>query len=84
MLREYFKGLQKALIKEVKDMKAIFDQIEAEVNQTDVDKQSAAIERKNLLIKNKNLITPCLSNKVFYSVINSEDTVSRVSAMNDA
>ncbi|GJV28371.1 retrovirus-related pol polyprotein from transposon TNT 1-94 [Tanacetum coccineum] len=55
MLKEHFEGIQKALIKEVKDMKAIFDQMKAEVDQNAVD-----------------------------NVINSEDTISRVSAMHDA
>ncbi|GJS66296.1 retrovirus-related pol polyprotein from transposon TNT 1-94 [Tanacetum coccineum] len=54
-----FERIQTALVKEVKEMKEIFKQMEAEVKQNVVDKQCADIERKNLLIKNKNMIADC-------------------------
>ncbi|GKD78010.1 retrovirus-related pol polyprotein from transposon TNT 1-94 [Tanacetum coccineum] len=68
-LKEHFEGIQTALVKEVKEMKEIFKQIEAEVEQNAVDKQCADIERKNLLIENENLIDDCLSNELLYSVM---------------
>nr|GEU34678.1 ribonuclease H-like domain-containing protein [Tanacetum cinerariifolium] len=40
MLKEHFEGIQKALTKEIKEMKAIFDELEAEVGQN-------AVNRKN-------------------------------------
>nr|GEV88971.1 hypothetical protein [Tanacetum cinerariifolium] len=40
MLKEHFKGIQKALTKEIKEIKAIFDELEAEVDQN-------AVNRKN-------------------------------------
>ncbi|GJT71504.1 hypothetical protein Tco_1030790 [Tanacetum coccineum] len=83
-LKEQFEGIQKALIKEVKEMKEIFEQIEAEVDQNDVDMKSAKIERKNLLIENENLIVDCLSTELLYSVMNDVNTVSRFSKMHDA
>ncbi|GJR62373.1 hypothetical protein Tco_1504535 [Tanacetum coccineum] len=58
-LKEHFEGVQKALIKEVKEIKEIFEQIEAEVGQNAVDKESAEIEKKILLIENENLIADC-------------------------
>ncbi|GJV58955.1 hypothetical protein Tco_1465055 [Tanacetum coccineum] len=67
---KHFEGIQKALIKEVKEIKEIFKQMEAEVEQNVVDKQCADIERKNLLIENKNLIAGCLSHELLYSVMN--------------
>ncbi|GJV76961.1 hypothetical protein Tco_1508545 [Tanacetum coccineum] len=45
-LKQHFEGVQKALFKEVKEMKEIFDQMAAEVDQNAVDKQCAKIERK--------------------------------------
>nr|GEU99960.1 hypothetical protein [Tanacetum cinerariifolium] len=39
MLKEYFKGIQKALTKEIKEMKAIFDELEAKVDQNAVNKK---------------------------------------------
>ncbi|GJY63951.1 hypothetical protein Tco_0465411 [Tanacetum coccineum] len=83
-IKEHFKGIQKALINEVKEMKEVFDQIEAEVDQHAVDKKCDKIKRKNLLIENENLIADCLSKEVFYTTINSVFTVSRFSDMHDA
>nr|GEV20852.1 integrase, catalytic region, zinc finger, CCHC-type, peptidase aspartic, catalytic [Tanacetum cinerariifolium] len=67
-------GIQTALIKEVKEIKEIIEQMEAEVEQNDVDKKCAKTERKNLLIKNENLRADCLSNELLYSVMNFMNT----------
>ncbi|GJS73549.1 retrovirus-related pol polyprotein from transposon TNT 1-94 [Tanacetum coccineum] len=45
-----------ALTKEIKEMKDIFTELEAEVDQNGVDRKHDEIERKNLLIANDNLI----------------------------
>ncbi|GJU72590.1 retrovirus-related pol polyprotein from transposon TNT 1-94 [Tanacetum coccineum] len=67
-LKEHFEGVQKALFTEVKEMEEIFDQMNNEVDQNDVDKQCAEIERKNLFIANENLIDNCLSNQLMFAV----------------
>ncbi|GKC01226.1 integrase, catalytic region, zinc finger, CCHC-type containing protein [Tanacetum coccineum] len=76
--------IPKGLTKEVKEMKEIFKQMEAKVDQNAVEKKSAKIERKNLLIENENLIADCLSKEVFYTAINYVLTVSRFSEMHEA
>nr|GEW35687.1 hypothetical protein [Tanacetum cinerariifolium] len=63
-LKDNFKGIQKALTKEIKEMKDIFEELEEEVAQNVVDRKHDAIERKNLLIANDNLIAK-LSKEVF-------------------
>ncbi|GJV79806.1 hypothetical protein Tco_1515676 [Tanacetum coccineum] len=83
-LKEHFEGIQKALTKEVKEMKEFFDELEAEVDQNVVNRKYDEIERKNLLIANDNLIVDCLSKDVFYIATNSELTVSRFTEMHDA
>ncbi|GKD16296.1 hypothetical protein Tco_1205454, partial [Tanacetum coccineum] len=83
-LKEHFEGIQKALTKEIKEMKDIFEELEAEVDQNVVHRKHAEIERKNLLIANDNLIADCLSKDVFYITTNSELTVSRFTEMHDA
>ncbi|GJV08027.1 integrase, catalytic region, zinc finger, CCHC-type containing protein [Tanacetum coccineum] len=83
-VKEHFEGIQTALIKEVKEIKEIFKQMEAEVEQNDVDKKCAEIKRKNLLIKNENLLADCLSNELLYSVMNAINIVSRYFEMHDA
>ncbi|GJY13869.1 hypothetical protein Tco_0383178 [Tanacetum coccineum] len=70
-----------ALTKEIKD---IFEELEAKVDQNVVDRKHDEIERKNLLIANDNLIADCLSKEVFYIATNSELTVSRFTEMHDA
>ncbi|GJR77547.1 hypothetical protein Tco_0089912 [Tanacetum coccineum] len=65
-------------------MKAVFENMEAEVDQNAVDKKCGEIERRNLLIMNENLIAECLSKDVFYTATDSVLNVSRFSDMHDA
>ncbi|GKB14534.1 hypothetical protein Tco_0848457 [Tanacetum coccineum] len=83
-LKEHFEGIQTALVKEVKEMKEIFDQMEYEVEQNAMDKQCEDIKSKNILIENENLFADCLSHELLYSVMNDVNTVSRFSEMHDA
>ncbi|GKA76418.1 integrase, catalytic region, zinc finger, CCHC-type containing protein [Tanacetum coccineum] len=65
-------------------MKVVFENMEAEVDQNEIDLKSGEIERKNLLITNENLIVECLSKDVFYTATDSVLNVSRFSDMHDA
>nr|GFC11945.1 retrovirus-related Pol polyprotein from transposon TNT 1-94 [Tanacetum cinerariifolium] len=80
-LMEQFEGIQKALTKEIKEMKDVFDELEAEVAKNVVDRKHDEIERKNLLIANDNLIAECLSKEVFSIAMNSELNVARFTEM---
>ncbi|GJT33620.1 retrovirus-related pol polyprotein from transposon TNT 1-94 [Tanacetum coccineum] len=84
IIKEHFEGIQKALTKEVKEMKEIFEELEAEVDQHVVDRKHDEIERKNLLIANDNLIADCLFKDVFHVATNSELNVSSFTEMHDA
>ncbi|GJW04291.1 integrase, catalytic region, zinc finger, CCHC-type containing protein, partial [Tanacetum coccineum] len=84
LLKEHFDSVQKSLVTEVRAMKAVFENMEAEVDQNAVDKKCGEIERKNLLITNENLIAECLSKDVFYTATDSVLNVSRFSDMHDA
>nr|GFB25061.1 hypothetical protein [Tanacetum cinerariifolium] len=77
-----FEGIQKALTKEVKEMKDVFEELEAEVAQCAVDRKHDAIKWKNLLIANDNLIAECLSKKVFSMATNSELNVTALTTEN--
>nr|GEU53584.1 retrovirus-related Pol polyprotein from transposon TNT 1-94 [Tanacetum cinerariifolium] len=83
-LKEHFEGIQKALTKEIKEMKTIFDVLEAQVDQNAVNRKCDEIERKDLRITNDTLIANCLSKEVFYITTNSELNVSRFFKMHDA
>nr|GEW46304.1 integrase, catalytic region, zinc finger, CCHC-type, peptidase aspartic, catalytic [Tanacetum cinerariifolium] len=65
-------------------MKAVFENIEAEVDQNAIDKKCDEIEWKNLLITNENLIANCITQDVFYTVTDSVLTASRFHELNDA
>nr|GEX02992.1 retrovirus-related Pol polyprotein from transposon TNT 1-94 [Tanacetum cinerariifolium] len=75
---------RKALTKEVKEIKDVFEELEAEVAQYTVDRKHVAIEWKNLLIANDNLIAACLSQEVFSVATNSELNVTRFTEMHVA
>ncbi|GKA30846.1 hypothetical protein Tco_0717151, partial [Tanacetum coccineum] len=83
-VKEHFEAIQKALTKENKEMKEIFEELEAEVDQNVMNRKYEEIDRKNLLIANDNLIADCLSKEVFYIATNYELTVSRFIEMHDA
>ncbi|GKA35374.1 hypothetical protein Tco_0721865 [Tanacetum coccineum] len=84
LLKEHFDGVQKSLVTEVRAMKAVSENLEAEVDQNEIDLKSGEIEQKNLLITNENLIVECLSKDVFYTTIDYVLSVSRFSDMHDA
>nr|GEY82518.1 hypothetical protein [Tanacetum cinerariifolium] len=81
ILSEKFEGIQKALTKEIIEMKDVFEELEAEVAQNVVDRKHDEIERKNLLIANNNLIVECLSKEVFSFVMDSKLNVARFTEM---
>nr|GEW29727.1 retrovirus-related Pol polyprotein from transposon TNT 1-94 [Tanacetum cinerariifolium] len=83
-LKEHFEGIQKALTKEIKEMKDVFKELEAEVAQNVVDRKHDEIKRKNLLIANENLIAECLSKEVFSVATKSELNVARFTKMHVA
>nr|GEY05804.1 hypothetical protein [Tanacetum cinerariifolium] len=83
-LKNNFEGIQKALTKEIKEMKDVFEELEAEIAQYVVDRKHDAIERKNLLVANDNLIAECLSTEVFSVATNSELNVARFTEMHVA
>nr|GEW86160.1 probable L-cysteine desulfhydrase, chloroplastic [Tanacetum cinerariifolium] len=81
---EHFEGIQKALTKEIKEMKDVFDELEAEVAQNVIDRKHDEIERKNLRIANDNLIAECLSKEMFFVATNSELNIARFTKMHVA
>nr|GEZ01573.1 hypothetical protein [Tanacetum cinerariifolium] len=78
------KLVHRALTIEIKEIKAIFDELEAEVDLNAVNRKCDEIKRKKILIVNDTLIANCLSKEVFYIATNSELNVSRFSEMHDA
>ncbi|GJW04739.1 hypothetical protein Tco_1563595 [Tanacetum coccineum] len=79
-----FDGVKKSLVTEVRAMKAVFEEMEAEVDQNAIDKKYGEIERKNLLITNENLIANCIAQDVFYTVTDSTLSASRFNDLSTA
>ncbi|GJV89839.1 hypothetical protein Tco_1533777 [Tanacetum coccineum] len=75
---------EREMVTEVRAMKAVFENLEAEVDQNETNLRSGEIEQKNLLITNENLVAECLSKDVFYTATNSVLNVSRFYDMHDA
>ncbi|GKA37584.1 retrovirus-related pol polyprotein from transposon TNT 1-94 [Tanacetum coccineum] len=73
-----------SLVKEVRAMKAVFENMKAEVDQNVIDKKCGEIERKNILITNENLIANCIAQDVFYTVIDSALTASQFHDLSNA
>nr|GEW67938.1 integrase, catalytic region, zinc finger, CCHC-type, peptidase aspartic, catalytic [Tanacetum cinerariifolium] len=83
-LKKNFEGIQKALTKEIKEIKDVFEELEAEVAQNVVDRKHDEMERKNLIIANDNLIAECLTKEVFFVVTNYKLNVARFTEMHVA
>ncbi|GJV20672.1 hypothetical protein Tco_1369692 [Tanacetum coccineum] len=75
------KRIQKSLVTEVRAMKAVFENLEAEVDQNETDLQSGDIERKNLLITNENLVVELL--RTYMADLESENFNMRNKIQND-
>ncbi|GJX38884.1 hypothetical protein Tco_0252187 [Tanacetum coccineum] len=84
LLKEHFDGVKKSLVTEVRAMKAVFEEMEAKVDQNAIDKKYGEIERKNLLITNENLIANCIAQDVFYTVTDSTLSASRFNDLSTA
>ncbi|GJS22701.1 hypothetical protein Tco_0451333 [Tanacetum coccineum] len=76
-LQEHFEGIQKALTKEVKEMSDAFDELEAELDQSFVDRKHDEIERKNLLIEHDNIIADARCLELEAELSNLRDDVRK-------
>ncbi|GKC16330.1 hypothetical protein Tco_1013112 [Tanacetum coccineum] len=84
LLKEHFDEVQKSLVKEVRAMKVVFENLEDEVDQNAIALKSGEIERKNLLITNETLIANCIAQDVFYTVTDSVMNASRFHELSTA
>ncbi|GKB18556.1 hypothetical protein Tco_0852479 [Tanacetum coccineum] len=72
-LREYFETFDQGLFKEINEMKAVFNQMETEVDQCSVDRKYFEIEKKELLIENDRLLEQILSQDIVCIAMHSYD-----------
>ncbi|GKB10141.1 hypothetical protein Tco_0844064 [Tanacetum coccineum] len=72
-LRESFHNFDQGIFKEINEMKAVFNQMETEVDQCSVDRRYFKIENKELLIENDRLLEQILSQDIGNLAMHSND-----------
>ncbi|GKA79002.1 retrovirus-related pol polyprotein from transposon TNT 1-94 [Tanacetum coccineum] len=82
--RQDKQSVDEALTKEVKEMKEIFEELEAEVDQNVVNRKYDNWPKNSILITNDNELLIAVQRYVYIEQPNSELTVSRFTEMHDA
>ncbi|GKF40145.1 hypothetical protein Tco_0120206 [Tanacetum coccineum] len=70
-LKNIFNVFDRDLLNEIMEVKTIFDQIDAAVQQSSVNKQCLEIAKKELLLENDRLLQQIMSQDVLLTVMNS-------------
>ncbi|GJV78077.1 hypothetical protein Tco_1509661 [Tanacetum coccineum] len=70
-LKDIFNVFDKDLLNEIMEVQTVFDQMEAVVQQSSVDKQCLEIAKKELLLENDRLLQQIMSQDVLLTVMNS-------------
>ncbi|GJV90841.1 hypothetical protein Tco_1538654 [Tanacetum coccineum] len=70
-LKDIFNVFDKDLLNEIMEVQTVFDQMEAAVQQSLVDKQCLEIAKKELLLENDRLLQQNMSQDVLLTVMNS-------------
>ncbi|GKA60003.1 hypothetical protein Tco_0759316, partial [Tanacetum coccineum] len=71
-LKEYFGTFDQDLFKEINKMKAVFNQMETEVDQCYVDRTYFEIENKGLLIENERLLEQIVFQDIMCSAMHAD------------
>ncbi|GJW50714.1 retrovirus-related pol polyprotein from transposon TNT 1-94 [Tanacetum coccineum] len=70
-LKDIFKVFDRDILNEIMEVKTVFDQMDATVQQSSVDKQCLEIAKKELLLENDRLLQQIMSQEVLLTVMNS-------------
>ncbi|GJZ11888.1 integrase, catalytic region, zinc finger, CCHC-type containing protein [Tanacetum coccineum] len=70
-LKDIFNVFDRDLLKEIMEVKTVFDQMDAAFQQSSVDKQCLEIAKKELLLENDRLLQQIMSQEVLLTVTNS-------------
>ncbi|GJT69803.1 integrase, catalytic region, zinc finger, CCHC-type containing protein [Tanacetum coccineum] len=70
-LKDIFNVFDKDLLNEITEVQTVFDQIDAAVQQSSVDKQCLEIAKKEILLENDRLLQKIMSQDVLLTVMNS-------------
>nr|GEZ34246.1 hypothetical protein [Tanacetum cinerariifolium] len=70
-LKVIFNVFEKDLVNEIMEVQTVFDQMDAAVQQSSIDKQCLEIAKKELLLENDRLLQQIMSQDVLLTVMNS-------------
>ncbi|GJY63478.1 hypothetical protein Tco_0464938 [Tanacetum coccineum] len=70
-LKDIFNVFDKDLLNEITEVQTVFDQMDAAVQQSSVDKQCLEIAKKEILLENDRLLQKIMSQDVMLTVMNS-------------
>ncbi|GKA09921.1 hypothetical protein Tco_0689354 [Tanacetum coccineum] len=70
-LKDIFNVFDKDLLNEITEVQTVFDQMDAAVQQSSVDKQCLEIAKKEILLENDRLLQKIMSQDVLLTVMNS-------------
>ncbi|GKB08027.1 hypothetical protein Tco_0836311, partial [Tanacetum coccineum] len=70
-LKDIFNVFDRDLLNEIMEVQTVFDQMDAAVQQSSVDKKCLEIDKKELLLENDRLLQQIMSQEVLLTVINS-------------
>ncbi|GJZ03137.1 hypothetical protein Tco_0521098 [Tanacetum coccineum] len=70
-LKDIFNVFDRDLLNEIMEVQTVFDQMDAAVQQSSVDKQCLEIAKKELLLENDRLLQQIMSQDVLLTVMNS-------------
>ncbi|GKA48536.1 hypothetical protein Tco_0741494 [Tanacetum coccineum] len=70
-LKDIFNLFDRDLLNEIREVQTVFDQMDAVVQQSSVDKQCLEIAKKELLLENDRLLQQVMSHDVLLTVMNS-------------
>ncbi|GJY69094.1 retrovirus-related pol polyprotein from transposon TNT 1-94 [Tanacetum coccineum] len=77
-LKEYFQLFEHGLYKELKDMKAVFNQMETEVAKCSIDKKYFEIEKKELSLDNDHLLEHIICQDIMNTIMHANNPYDNV------
>ncbi|GJV08302.1 retrovirus-related pol polyprotein from transposon TNT 1-94 [Tanacetum coccineum] len=76
-LKDIFNVFDKDILNEIMEVQTVFDQMDAVVQQSSVDKQYLEIAKKELLLENDRLLQQIMSQDVLLTVMNSMSLIGK-------
>ncbi|GJR81799.1 retrovirus-related pol polyprotein from transposon TNT 1-94 [Tanacetum coccineum] len=80
-LKDIFNVFDRDLLNEIMEVKTVFDQMDAAVQQSSVDKQCLEIAKKELLLENDRILQQIMSQDVRLTVMNSMSLIGETMNM---